>query len=283
MTISDVYRKYIDEFEKNNIGELSLRILLCHIYHFDYMEEFILNKDKSVILTKEDERLIKKCIKGIPVQYLINEATFYNMNFFVNSHVLIPRPETEELVYESILRINKLFYSYQKSINIYDYGTGSGVIAISIDKTINLSHTTYAIDNSILALLVANKNKKKLNSNVRVEFGNILKYRPNGKINVLISNPPYIENENEIDDNVKKYEPKSALIAKPGTLFYFKILENCRDFLDDKFIICFEIGYDLKNALTEFLNNDDFYINHSIWEFKKDMEGKDRFLFITSK
>lgn len=283
MTINDIYFKYIGSFKEANLSELSLRILLCEIFKFQSMSDLELNRDKDVNLKAKDEELINKALKGIPVQYLVHKASFYNMDFYVDKRVLIPRPETEELVYETIKKINETYIFFKKPINIYDLGTGSGCIAIALDKTLNLEHKVYAYDKSLQALAVAIKNNKRFNASVEFKRGNILKEISfPTKINVLISNPPYIENVNEIDKNVFDYEPHMALLSKPGTLFYEKILENCRVFLEKPFILAFEIGYDQKEKIENYLKINQYYRENTKWEVKKDMEGKDRFLFIES-
>jgi release factor glutamine methyltransferase len=284
MTLNDLYYKYIEFFKEKGISDLALRIVLCHIYHYDNMTQFEFNRDKEIALSKKDENLINKVLAGVPVQYVIHSAHFYNMDFYVNSFVLIPRPETEELVFETIKRINTKFVNFEKDINIVDLGSGSGNISIALDKTLQIPDNVYGIDNSIKALLVAKYNGITLKSKAKFKFGNILKLKtyPFKKVNVIISNPPYISNEDEIEKNVKDYEPYHALIARPETLFYEKIFENCKHFLDEKFLLCFEIGYDMKDKLEKILSNDFFYRNYSKYEFKKDMEGKDRFLFIES-
>ena len=283
MKVNDLYFKYKKDFEEKGIGELSLRILICKICNFDSMTELELKRDNEIELTKKDIKLIEKVLDGKPVQYAIKETEFYNMDFYVNKKVLIPRPETEELVNKLIKRINEKFLHYSEQINIYDLCCGSGNIAISLDKLVGKDHLVYGYDNSYGALKVAKKNQKKLGFAGFFIYKNVLKdFEYPTKINVLVSNPPYIENANEIDDNVLDYEPKKALLAKPGTIFYEKILSNCSKSLQKPFILAFEIGYDQKERLNEIISSNYFYRENTKWVFEKDMEGKDRFLFIES-
>ena len=221
------------------------------------------------------EEGIKKLNSGIPVQYIVGNVDFYGSIIDVNESVLIPRFETEELVSKTIERIKNKF---NDKIDILDLGTGSGCIIITLKKKINSNCD--AIDISVKALEVAKKNSIK--NNVEINFiQNDFLENINKKYDVIISNPPYISYDEEIMDIVKKNEPKLALYADNNGLdCYEKILKNIKNNLKGKFIIAFEIGYlqgnDIKKIVNKYLNN----VNISI---EKDMQGKDRFIFIENK
>ena len=210
---------------------------------------------------------------GISPQYIVGNVNFYGNIINVDKRVLIPRFETELLVEKTINYINKLF---NKKVSVLDLCTGSGCIAISLKKNVLCDVT--ASDISDGALEVADCNIK--NNNVIIKliksdlFNNI-----NDKFDVIISNPPYIDYDEEIDKIVKDNEPHVALYASNnGLYFYDKILKNCKDRLNDKYLICFEIGYKqalkIKEMIFKYLGKD---INISI---EKDYSDKDRYIFI---
>lgn len=218
---------------------------------------------------------IEKLNNGIPVQYIVGNVDFYGNIIEVNKNVLIPRFETEELVSKTIERINKKF---KDKIDILDLGTGSGCIIISLKKIVNSSCD--AIDISLKALEVAKKNA--LNNNCDINFiENDFLNNYNKKYDVIISNPPYISYDEQIMDIVKNNEPEIALYASCNGLdCYNEILKNIKNNLKEKFIIAFEIGYnqaiDIKKLINKYLDNVNIYI-------EKDLQGRDRFIFIEEK
>ena len=218
------------------------------------------------------EDAIKRLNNGEPVQYIVGNVDFYNSNFIVNKNVLIPRFETEELVQNTINFIKEYF---NKQVKVLDIGTGSGAIAISIKKDID--SIVYAIDISKEALEVAKENAKR--NNVNINFVNTNIYDGiNEKFDVVISNPPYIRHDEEIDEIVKKNEPHIALYAdNNGLYFYEEILKNIKSILNDKYLIAFEIGKDQGDEINKLKNK---YLPESNILLKKDLEGRDRMIFI---
>lgn len=217
------------------------------------------------------EEAIKQLNQGIPVQYIVGNVDFYGYEFKVNKNVLIPRFETEELVNRTINYIKQ----YIPNPKIVDLGTGSGCIAITLSKELDIS--VDAVDISDKALEVAKQNNEMNKSKVTFYQGNMLEPL-NKKYNVIISNPPYISRNEEIQDLVKNNEPELALYADNDGLYYYEeILKNASNYLEEKFIIAFEIGYlqgeKIKDLALKYLNN----INVSI---EKDLSEKDRFVFI---
>lgn len=242
--------------------------------------EILLNKEKE--LTKQEEKNYKKIEKnlkkGKPIQQILKEAYFYNEKFYINKNVLIPRPETEYLVEETNKLINEKFKN--KPINILDIGTGSGVIAITLNKQ-NKQSNIIATDISKKALKVAKKNQKKHNTNVTFIKTNIYKGITN-KFDVVISNPPYIkETSKEVEKNVKEYEPHLALFAKEeGLYFYKEIIKNIKTIIKKEHIIAFEIGENQGNKIKEIIKkelpNDEVIV-------KKDYNNYDRYVYVISK
>ncbi len=207
--------------------------------------------------------------KGIPVQYIVGNVDFYGINLKVNSNVLIPRFETEELVSKVI--------EYSKEFNnptIVDIGTGSGAIAITLKKKITCN--MIATDISSEALEVARDNASKNKVDIDFKLGNLLE-PIDGKIDILVSNPPYIAYDEEIMDVVKNNEPHIALYAPNNGLYYYEeILKDISKYLNKKYLIAFEIGESQGNMLKELSKK--YLGNEAVIE--KDMQGRDRFAFI---
>lgn len=228
---------------------------------------------KKYLKDKDMETVIKELESGIPVQYIVGNVDFYGNTFKVNKNTLIPRFETELLVEKTIKYINKYF---NNEIKILDIGTGSGCIAITLNKLLDNSMVT-AVDISKDALDVARENNKINNTDVNfIEsdvFSNI-----NYKYDVIISNPPYISYDEDIMDVVYNNEPHMALYADDnGLYFYDKILRECRKYLTDRFLIAFEIGYKQGNDILNIINK---YFDNVNISLEKDYSGRDRFIFI---
>lgn len=216
----------------------------------------------------------KRLEDGEPVQYIVGNVDFLDFNFEVTHDTLIPRFETEELVDKTVKYINKKF---DKEVNVLDIGTGTGCIAVSIANMVKSK--VDAVDISLKALEVAKKNNKypnKVNFFESDIYSNVDK-----KYDVIISNPPYIKEDEEIMEIVKDNEPAIALYACDNGLFFYKeILKNAHKYLNDSFIIAFEIGQDegmdIINIAKEYFKDSDIIL-------EKDMQGLDRFIFIISK
>ena len=229
----------------------------------EYLKRY-LPKDKL-------EAGLKELKKGKPVQYIVGNVDFYDINLLVNENVLIPRFETETLVEKTINYAKEL----TEPLDILDIGTGSGAIAITLAK--HLSCHVLATDISKEALETAKTNSKR--NNVQIEFkqSDILK-NVQGKFDIIISNPPYIAKDEVIDDLVKDNEPHLALYAEEdGLYFYRNILENVKPYLKEKSLIAFEIGMTQSAAITKIAQN---YLPHAKIITEKDLTGKDRYIFI---
>ena len=219
------------------------------------------------------EDAIKRLNDGEPVQYIVGNVDFYGYILKVNKNVLIPRRETEELV-EEVIKRSQAFLNP----TIIDIGTGSGAIAISLSKELN-THI-YASDISKKALEFAKENAKSNNADITLLEGDMLKpyIQNNIKVDIIVSNPPYIKEDEQIENIVKNNEPGIALYAKNNGLeFYESILKDAKKLLNDKFLIAFEIGYtqgeDIKNLAFKYLGNVKV-------EIKRDLSFKDRMLFV---
>ena len=213
--------------------------------------------------------------EGLPVQYIVGEVDFYGNIFKVNKNVLIPRFETEQLIELTMEYIEDKF---DDVVDILDIGTGSGCIAITLKK--NIKCNVDAVDISDDALKVAEYNKKLNDVDINLFKSDMLS-NVSKKYDVIISNPPYIGREEDIQGIVEKNEPHIALYADNDGLYYYEeILKNCKKNLKDNFIIAFEIGKSqgklVKNLALKYLDNIDVFI-------KKDLNYLDRFVIIVSK
>lgn len=210
-----------------------------------------------------------------PLAYVLGFQWFYDSKIMVNENVLIPRPETEELVNNVLMDIDDYFTN---DIEIVDVATGSGAIAISLAKDLGLS--VDASDISEEALLVASKNAE-LNG-VRVNFyqGDMLDpiLDLNKKYDVLLCNPPYIKEIEDVQTSVLDFEPHIALFGgNDGLYFYRKVFEKAHLVLKERSLMAFEIGFDIGEALLDLGKS---YFPEARIELKQDINGLDRMLFI---
>lgn len=234
---------------------------------FEYLKKY-LPSDKL----EEGDNLLKS---GVPVQYIIGNVDFYGNTILVNKNTLIPRFETELLVEKTVNFIKKKF---DRKIDILDIGTGSGAIAISLNKLIPCDID--GVDISKEAIEVAKENNSLNSTDVNFFISDIFE-NVHKRYDVIISNPPYISYDEEIMDIVKNNEPHIALYAdNNGLYFYDKILSECSNYLNDKFLVAFEIGYkqgeSVKKLAYKYLNNVDVIVI-------KDYSDRDRFVFITDR
>ena len=237
----------------------------------------LLNCDRSKLYEIEvinDKKIIKKYQKMIksplPISYLLKEAPFLSWMFYVNKDVLIPRFETEELVLKTDELLKKHF---KKDVSICDIGCGSGVIGISL-KLLNEESNITLTDISKKALKVAKKNSKIHNANVKFIHSDMLS-KITSKYDILISNPPYLYENSDIEDDVLKYEPHIALYG--GTKYYEEILKGAKNILNSKNIIAFEIGHDEKEEVIKLANK---YFKDANIISMKDLNNFDRYIFI---
>ena len=216
--------------------------------------------------------------QGKPIQYIKGVEIFFGRDFKVNEDVLIPRYETEELVENILYRIDDYFAEYQ-SITLCDVGTGSGAIATSLALE-EPRLKVFATDISLKAVTVAKDNAKNLGANIEFMVGDMLEplLENEIKVDIFVSNPPYIPQEQEIEAMVKDNEPHVALFGgNDGLYFYRKIFQGVEPLLQERALLAFEMGFDqrelMEAALQEYFPNDPH-------EIIKDINGKDRMLFI---
>ncbi len=214
----------------------------------------------------------KMLAEGEPLQYIIGNVNFCGNTIKVNSHVLIPRFETELLVDKTVNYIKTYF---NMPVKIIDLGTGSGAIAITLKK--KLESTVEAIDISSEALKVARENALLNNVSINFYESDMLD-NVTGKYDVIISNPPYVAYDEEIDDVVRNNEPAIALFAENNGLeFYEKILSKAKNNINAKALIALEIGRSQGKAVEQIARN---YFPNAEIRVEKDFPGEDRFVFV---
>lgn len=213
----------------------------------------------------------------MPPQYILNKVFFFNYPFYVDEGCFIPRPETEQLVEETIYRIDDMFEN--KHIKIADVCCGSGAIGITLKKEIANCDVTLC-ELSIDAVNIAKKNAKSLDADVNVLQGDFIKPLLENKLkfDVLLCNPPYIKNTEILDEMVVDHEPNMALFGgEDGLDFYRIIFKEFDNLLNEHGFMGFEFGYDQKEKLEELVKIS--FPNYE-YEFLKDYNKLYRMLFI---
>ncbi len=214
---------------------------------------------------------------GRPYQQILGETEFYGMTFFVNEHVLIPRPETEELLEFAIKKIRHYELYGREDLKILDIGTGSGIIPLVLKKHFPQARVS-SIDFSEKALETAKRNAEFHRLNINFIHADYLNFTLDETFDIIISNPPYIgiDEEYEIEHSVKGFEPMMALFSptSDALIFYKKIAEDAKLHLLDNGLLFLEINQKLGlETLTLYMN--DF----SEAQLIKDLSENDRFVF----
>lgn len=233
----------------------------------------------SQFIHNKIDQTITRALNDEPLQYIFGAADFYGMKFSVSPDVLIPRPETAELV-DIIVKQNPA-----KDLRVVDFGTGSGCIAIALARNLVFPHIV-AVDNSANALKVAQANASSLHTNIELVEADILSLNQsspsalNTEFDIIVSNPPYIaESERAtMHNNVLLHEPASALFVPDNDplLFYKAILQYAAKRLSDSGTIYFEIN----QRFTELLKTEAGKHGFGTTEILKDSFGLDRFAII---
>lgn len=278
MYIKDLLRKGEIELNIYNIEESNLKVRLLLSNLLGKNKEYLLIHDMEELKKDVEEAFwngIARLKLGEPIQYIIGKQEFYGLDFFVNKNVLIPQPDTEILVVETLENIKQYFYS--KNIKILDLCTGSGAIAISIKKNVDKycgqTNEIWASDISHEALSIAEINSEK--NNVEINFiESDLFNNINERFDVIVSNPPYIETNviHNLPVEVQN-EPKLAIDGgEDGLEFYRTIAKEAPNFLNSEGIVLVEIGYNQKDEVIRIFEENNYKEIYS----KKDYSGNDR-------
>ncbi|WP_208590807.1 peptide chain release factor N(5)-glutamine methyltransferase [Gracilibacillus suaedae] len=268
--------------QKHNCEPKVAEILLLHI--LDWSKTDLLIHLRAPLPEEEladfQQKIERHAITKIPVQHLTGVEAFYGRTFHVNKHVLIPRPETEELVQQIIETVDKT------NITCVDIGTGSGVIAVSLAKEWenNKQVEMLATDLSEEALTVAQKNADQYNAEITFFYGNFLAplIEQGKKVDVIVSNPPYIDYKEaeSLSETVKDYDPEMALFADSnGLAAYQQIIHQAGRVLNKQGMIFFEIGHTQAEAVNQLIKQQ--FPNSEVTIFQ-DINGKDRIVRATT-
>lgn len=227
----------------------------------------------SPFVKKEVDDILARLLRHEPIQYITGEARFHGMEFHVTPDVLIPRPETDELV--DIITDK---WGDISDLRVLDIATGSGCIAISLARTLPFANVE-AMDVSEKALEVAEGNARNLKAKVNFINADIFRWTPDkDRYDIIVSNPPYIDESEKsaMEKNVLDYEPASALFVPDSDplVFYRRIAEVCKDSLTARGMIYFEINPRHAEAMRDMMNG----LGYSDVEIIKDSFEKDRFL-----
>lgn len=273
MKLQEAYLYYSNKLSSLKINNPSLeaRIIIKNVLNisdsiFIINPNMILNEDQLNNL----EILFNKRLKGTPLAYILNSQFFWRHDFYVNEDVLIPRQDSETL----IVTFLKWFKNKNQELNILEIGVGSGCLIISILDEYRHA-CSVGVDISKEALKVTQINANKIGVSKRISliqsdlFSNV-----QGKFDVIISNPPYIDDSDvEIAGDVKNFEPHMALFAKnKGLYFYEQILLSAKKYLNPNGVIFFEIGYTQNKEVIELAKQNGFVHVTTA----KDLANKDR-------
>jgi len=251
-------------------------LFIHQIVGFDHFQQRRFS-EQELLLDDEEKlsHLVSELKTGRPYQQILGETEFYGMKFFVDENVLIPRPETEELLEIAIREIQHLKFNV-KGLKILDIGTGSGVIPLVLKKHFPEAIVS-SVDFSEKALKTAQRNADYHQLEIQFIHADYLNFELDENFDIIISNPPYIgiEEEIEIADSVKEFEPKMALFSptSDALIFYKKIAEDAKKCLNEDGLLFLEINQKLGPETLK------LYQYFSNAQLLKDLSENDRFIY----
>lgn len=274
--IKEILIKYKSILKEKGFETYSLdcEILLMNVTGFNKINIYTnLDYELSDEQFKKFLKYFERRLKNEPIAYIIGKCEFMGIDFLLNEHTLIPRPDTEILVEKVISIINE-----NKFKSVIDIGTGSGAIAISIAKYCE-GIKVFALDINKGALLKAKENSSLNMTLDKISFiESDLFENVYDKFDIIVSNPPYIRTKDILllDENVKEYEPTLALDGgEDGLIFYQRIIKDANNFLNTGGYLAFEIGHDQSKDVENLMKINGF-LNINIL---KDLSGFDRVIF----
>ncbi len=278
MTFAEAVRQYEKRCEACDVPAETVMAFLVEIaqterynLYLHYDEE--MPEDLEAKFSAGMERILKQ----EPMAHVLGYSWFYGYKFTVNGDVLIPRPETEELCARILAGIDRCFP--EGEVACVDVGTGSGAIAVTLaceEPRIVMDAT----DISEAALATARINAEKNGAKISFYAGDMLKpIIEAGKMyDVLVCNPPYIPSDEEMEHSVVDFEPHVALFGgEDGLKFYREVFADCRSVLKEKAFMAFEMGWNQREAMSALVRE---ALPEAQFEIRKDMNGKDRMLFV---
>ena len=291
MKITSVLKNGVYVLKEKNVDDSFFKARILLAYTLKKPKEYLITHDKDEVDFDTQVKFydyLDRLIAGEPLQYITGNQEFMGFNFCVNKDVLIPQPDTEllvELVEKYVKHINGLedvdiFETLDKKKNnnpkLLDLCTGSGAIAISLNKILNKS-TVYASDISEKAIEVAIKNAKTNKATIKFILSDLFK-NINEKFDIIVSNPPYIKSDviNTLSKEVQN-EPRLALDGgKDGLDFYRRIIKDAKKHLNDEGMLFLEIGFDQRLDVIDILEEN----NYKNIISTQDLSGNDRVLIV---
>lgn len=278
-TFSSSVRKYEALCEQNDVPNETVMAYLVELSQRERYDLYLhYEEEMPSDLEKEFDQGMARILKQEPMEHVLGYSWFYGYQMKVNEDVLIPRPETEELCANILARMDEYFPDAER-IECADVGTGSGAIAIVLAKEEPKVHMC-ATDISEEALATAKENAKINGAPIEFMAGDMLKplIESGKKLDVLVSNPPYIPAQEKMEKSVVDYEPHVALFGgSDGLKFYRMIFEDCKHVLKERAFMAFEMGWDQRERLSALVEE---LLPDAEYEVLKDMNGKDRMLFV---
>ncbi len=277
-TYRQTLKKAVDQCHQAGINEMLARRLMLELTDQHQLNLYLIDDEEI------DERVLLEFQAGLhrlfnhePLAHILGYEWFFGRKFSVSKDVLVPREETEELIGYILSDIDDLFG--QGELTCADVGTGSGALAITL-KAEEPRCTVWASDISEDALAVAGKNAKQLETEVNFVLGDMAQplIDRHIKLDICISNPPYIKKEETVEKSVVDYEPHVALFGgSDGLDLYRKLLDQAPSIMKERSMMAFEMGFDQQILLhREVVSR----FPDARVEFKKDINGKDRMCFV---
>jgi release factor glutamine methyltransferase len=274
MTLGQLYQQALTHLGEGAVDQFSILTLIQYHESIASKDMLLTHLDWPATHAESFLESFRRLKLGEPVAYLIGHTTFLNLQLKVNSNVLIPRQETEELVTWILKNFSK-----DTSLHVVDIGTGSGAIALAL-KSQRPTWKLLATDISPSALEVAKANATSLKLDIDFILGDGLQHIPSTydqTFHLVVSNPPYVKTLNDLDAFVSRFEPHLALIANPVTKFYEQYLIEAKPFIKPKALFAFEIGPEVATLLPPLVQS---IYPGSKTTILKDINLKERFIII---
>lgn len=277
MTIGEAYHKYALAAKEKGIFSQDVRLIFVHFEGLVSQLDVITEKDRPVKDEAALEKAMERLLAGEPVEYITGRASFLTRALKVDPRVLIPRIETEELVAIFSERIAD-YFNPKNMLAVADIGTGSGCIAMAVKDSFP-NFLVYASDISRGALEVARENFADANEQITLLEGDSLEpyVRSGRKLDVIISNPPYITEGEYVQPSVRNFEPDSSLFFHEDSNVYKSIIENLDSVRKGPIVLFFEISPELVGYLEKLMSDN---LRNYSYEFIEDSNGFTRFLLV---
>ena len=278
MTFAQAVRNYEARCAECGVPEETVMAFLVEIARMERCNLYLhYDEEMPESISEAFSAGMERILNQEPMAHVLGYSWFYGYPFTVNGDVLIPRPETEELCARVLAAIDRIFP--EGEVHCVDVGTGSGAIAVTLaceEPRVVMDAT----DISEAALETAKINAANNHANVTFYAGDMIKpLIPLGKkYDVLICNPPYIPQDEDMERSVVDFEPHVALFGgEDGLRFYRSVFADCRSVLKEKSFMAFEMGWNQREALSRLVQES---LPEAEYEIRKDMNGKDRMLFV---